>query len=623
MKLTHITRPLMVATTAAVALVGLTPSHAQPTAALLNTASDGAEIVVAVPSMSGLSQKLAGFSSATGIDALAPEMGDALGALKQEMGWAEGLDDDGPFLLITDGISEAITNELNNTPEQTEPLFIMLVPVSDYAAFVKQFGGDPAVDGTALVFPRGDDGFAKQLDGYAVLGQTKETVAAYTAGGKGQAMIDALGQMVAGNLNQGDAIAYIDVAAMAPALELAIQEGMKEMRAQMTRQAEQMPGNMGGMMNSFADAYENIARTFVQGTDKYLLTAELGDAGVALTGAIKLKADTELASYFKPADQQGDGSAVPGLLASLPENPYIFAGGFDADAFDLDKLADKISAMFGGENGNAGIMTVALESMQVLKQVNGYGSVFYAPEPAAMMTGGFLTTLTVYDVQDPAAFIASQKAYLEKLNTTTMTLPAMQQGAPPTEMSFTTEFVEKELVIDGVDIHRFKVNTVLPPEMMQQFGPMAALMGNAGSGGYMAVKDGKVLVTTVTDPQLITKGLKAVGLDTGIGAGGPIAQLRENALPDNAAMEFYLSVDGIARTVNPFMVMTPLGRQVTIPDGLPPIASGMATDGQGVGIRTFIPTELVKFGIDTYADFAPAAEGNEPREGAPRAPRAY
>ncbi|MEM7627595.1 MAG: hypothetical protein AAF333_18520 [Planctomycetota bacterium] len=623
MNRSRIPRTLMTVFATAATLFGVARGQAQPMDALLNTASEGAEIVVAVPSMSGLSQKLADFSSATGIDTLAPEMSDALGALKQEMGWAEGLDDDGPMLLVVDGITEAIQAEFNDTPEQPAPQFVMLVPVSDYDTFVKQFGGDPAVDGTALVFPRGDDGFGKQLDGYAVLGDTRETVAAYTAGGRGRAMIDALGEMVGAHLPTSDALIYVDVAAMAPALELAIKESVKEMRGQMERQGQSMPASWGGMMDSFADAYQDVALTFVQGTNKYLVTAELDDAGVAFTGAIKLKAGTELASYFKPTDQQGDGSAVPGLLASLPESPYIFAGGFDADAFNVDKLVEKLNATFTGADGNAGMMTPALESMRILTQIDGYGSVFYTPEPAAMMTGGFFTSLTVYDVDDSAAFVAAQKAYLEKLKTTTITLPATQAGGNPGSMTFNTEFVEKDLVIDGVDIHRFQVNTVLPPEMMQQFGPMAAVMGNAGSGGYMAIKDGKVLVTTVTDPQLITRGLKAVGEDTGLGSGGAIAKLRKDALPANATVELYVSLDGIARTANPFMIMTPLGRPITIPDNLPPIATGLSTDGQGVGVRTYVPTALVKFGIDTYLDFAPPAQDGPQRDGPPRAPRAY
>ena len=621
--MTHsrITRTLTAAAATAVTLVAGLPASAQPVPVLLDTASEGAEIVVAVPSMSQLSEELAGFASAAGIDTLAPEMADALGALKQEMGWAEGIDDDGAMLMVIDGLSEAITAELNNTPDQPKPQIVMLVPVADYDAFVKQFGGDPAVPGTALVFPRGDDGYAKALDGYAVLGDAQEAVAAYTAGGRGNIMTQALGDLAARGLNDSDAMIYLDVAGMAPALEMAIREGMKEMRAQMNRQAAEMPGGLGGLLDTMIGAYEDIALTLVQGTDKYLVTADFSDAGVALGGAVRLKEGSELASYFKPTDQQGDGSAVGGLLASLPENPYIFAGGFDADALDADKLVDKFSALFGGEDGDAGVMTAALESMKVLKHVNGYASVFYAPELASM--SGFFTSLTVYDVDDPAAFIATQRTYLEKLNTTTMTLPAMQPGAAPGEMSFKTEFVEKDLVIDGVEVHRFKVNTVLPPEMMQQFGPMAALMGNAGSGGYMAVKEGKVLMTTVTDPQLITRGLKAVNQDTGLGAGGHIAQLRADALPDNPAMELYLSIDGIARTANQFAFFFPGGQPVEVPDNLPPIATGMSTDGEGVGAQTFVPAELVKFGIDTYLNFVPNADGDAPRQGAPRAPRAY
>lgn len=625
---TRMKQTLAVAATAAT-LWALPQPHARaapPMPAVLDQAAADAELVVVVPSMSQLSEKIAGFAAQTGLNEFAPEMDDALGAFKREMGWLEGVDDEGPMLVVVTGLAAAIDAEINNAPEQPEPDALMLVPVADYAGFVAQFGGDPAADATAVTFTNGDDGFVKNLAGYAVMGDSMELVRAYAAGEKGAAITEALGAMVDGYLTAGDALVYIDVAAMAPALQSGIEQGMAEMRRQMDGQAAQMPGNFGAMMDNFFTAYEQLGQTLVAGTDKYLLTLEINDAGVALTHASRLKDGSELAGFFKSTEDQGGGSAGPALLASLPDDTYIVASAMDTDAFDTDKLVDKLTAVFteGQDGGDgAGMMTAFVESLQMMKQANGFASVFYAPEPAAMMAGGFFTSLTVYDVEDADAFVAGQRDYLEKMQDMKIALPT-EQGQPAQEMSFTTQYTEKALVIDGTEVHQFQVNTVLPPEMMQQFGPMAAVMGNAGSGGYIAAKDGKVLVTTVTDPQLITRGLKAVSQTDGVGSGGNIANLRAEALPADAALEMYVSVGGIAETVNPFLLMfSPNGQQLNIPENLPPLAMGGATDGTGVAFRTFVPHEVVSFGIDTYRQFAPQPADGPQREGAPRAPRAY
>ena len=590
-------RILAAAAAALTACVGVL-APAQPLTSVFDAAPKDAEIVIAVPGLGALSKQIAGFASASGLDALAPEMSDALAAFKQEMGWTSGVDNDGPLLLVVDGLAESIRAELNQGPA-AQPDVLILVPVADYGAFVEQLKGDPAAGVSPVVFVKGESGFAKNAGGYAVLGKTQESVEAYQAGGQGRATVLAFGEQVARRLNQAGVVVHIDVAALAPSLEQAVEVGMAELRQQMSGELAAVPGNFGAMINGFIDAYESAALTLLDGTDKYLATAALSGAGLSFDSAVKLRAGTELAGYFNPAARRGE-SAAPALLASLPADPYIYALAADTTRFDVDRLVDKATAVLGGDG--AGPAAAWVESMTLMKHVDGLASVFYTPKPEAMATGGFFTSLNVYDVDNPAAFVAAQKAYLNKLADTKITLPVAQPGAEPMQMSFATEFVEKELVVEGADVHRFKVNTILPPEMLQQFGPMAAFMGNAGSGGYLAAKGGRVLVTTVADLPLLTRGLRAIDADNGVGSGGAVAELRQTRLPHRSLLEAYLSVGGIVQTVNPFLLLTPVGRPIDVPENLPPAAMGLAADGQTVEMRVWVPSQLVEFGLDTYHD---------------------
>lgn len=594
--------------------------------AMLDQAAGDAEIVIAIPSLSGLSEAVAAFATETGLDQIAPEFDDGLGAFKRQMGWLEGVDDEGAMLVVVSGLADAITAEMNDQPGG-DPEAIMLVPVSNYQVFVAQLGGDPAADATAVTYKNLDgyqsDGYAKELNGYAVMGDTLEAVQAYAAGDQGKAMAEALGPIVTDYLNGGDALIVLDMAALAPSFNLAIDKALEEINAEIQGPDNGMPAGMDGMLTSMINLYEQSGRLLVDGTDKLLLSMDFGDDGVGMTVSSKLTGDSELAGFFAPAAEAKGESGSGALLASLPDQSYIFASSVDATRFGLTALVEKITEAMGDGN-DAGFMAMYQESLAIMKDVKGVASVFYAPDPAAMMAGGFYTSLTVYDVADADAFLASQKASLEKLSEIKVALPAMQAGQPESEMTFTTTYTEKALVIDGTEVHQFQINTILPPEMMQQFGPMAALMGNSGTGGYIAAKDGKVIVSTVTDPQLITRGLQALGNDDGVGSAGTIATLRENNLPDDASMEVYLSLAGIAETANPFLMMfLPGGDQVEIPADLPPLAMGGASDGEGVAMHMFVPHALVDFGVKTYHQFAPAAEDNAPSDGPRRRPRAY
>jgi len=622
-------------TAAATLTLGL-PLAAQPAAAVapaadgtailnaLDQAAADAQIVIVVPTMSGLSEKIAVFAAQTGLDQLAPEFDDALGAFKQQMQFLEGVDDDGALLLVVSNLAQAIQSELDDAPGGVRPATLLLIPVSDYDAFVTQLGGDPAAEVTAITFEGNQDGFAKKLNGYAVLGDTEAQTADYAAGLQGQALAKDLSQLVAQYLHTGDALVYLDIEALRPAFNAGIDRAVAEIKGQMARE-NQIPAEFAGLLQSVFDLYAEAGHTAVDGADKLLITLELSDAGVGITKAAQLKEGSKLAGYFNTVEKQGGPTAAAKLLAALPDRPYIVASATDANAFALEKIIAQLSDTLGQQGDTTGLAAMYLDMIAPATQVNAVASVFYAPDAAAMMSGGLMTSLTVYDVDDTGAFVAQQKAMYAKLNEMKITLPPMQEGQPPLEMSFTTTYTEKALVLDGINVDQYQVNMVLPPEMMQQFGPMAALMGNAGSGGYIAAKDGKVLLTTVTDPQLITQGLAALSADNGFGSAGHVANLRDTALPANASIEAYLSIAGIANTVNPFLLMfSPDGQQLAVPADLPPVGFGSVAADQGLATRMFIPYEVVKFGVETYLEFAPQDPDPGqagPRSGPPRAPR--
>jgi|GEM_PF-3211982 len=627
-------------------------AEAPPLAALFDAAPAGSEVVWAVPTLRGFSDRIATFAAETGLERHAPDLADALDAFKREMNLNQGLDDDGPLLVVVSGLAAAIDAALDDNPDNDdlEPAALLLVPVSDYAAFVSAMDGDPAADATPVTLD-GNRGFARRVPGYAVIAGTAEAAAAYEPGAGGAAVTEAVGPQSTPWFERGQSLVYIDVAAMAPSLKAAVARGIDEMNREMQGGAPAQAAMFAPVMT----AYSGLLDGLIDGTDKLALTLDLNGGGLGLTVGGRLNAGSEMAHMLRPAADDADAESGGSLLNRLPDQPYLFAAAADLTRLDMAALGDAVRgvaaelkdaagvAQQAAEDGAAGGLPVEqmvdlyVEMLQVAPDATAMGSVMYAPEPAAMMGGGFFNQLSVTQTADAQGALDRQQAVLAKMNDLTIPMPAMgghghHQGdghdhgddAPAGgAMSFETTYTEKALEIEGTRVDQFQVKTVLPPALMQQFGPMAMVMGNAGSGGYLAAKDGHVLATTVTDPQLVTRGLKALAADDGLGAAATLNELRDAELPADASMEAWLSVRGIANTVNPFLMMFAQGgEQLNVPADLSPVAMGAAGDPGGLVLRVFIPTDVVRFGVDTYDQFAPEAMDDGPNNRGRRAPRA-
>src|SRR5690606_21886846 len=95
----------------------------------------------------------------------------------------------------------------------------------------------------------------------------------------------------------------------------------------------------------------------------------------------------------------------------------------------------------------------------------------------ALMSGNFLNTLTVLDVNDADQYLAALKKYVTGLNGFEVPVAAPMAGLgeepEPMKISYSTTYNEGALQLDGVKVDQFQVTTNMPPQMMQQMGPAA------------------------------------------------------------------------------------------------------------------------------------------------------
>src|SRR5688500_15115855 len=141
-------------------------SAAAARAQVLDQVPADALVVVKIKNIGDVSKKAADFMAALGVAEMQPELADPLGAAEQQMGIKQGVDRAGDFAFVSLDPRAADGDD--------EKSMLLLVPVSDYAAFVGNFAGAEA-DGAVTTFTPegGEEMYAANWGKYAALSPTK------------------------------------------------------------------------------------------------------------------------------------------------------------------------------------------------------------------------------------------------------------------------------------------------------------------------------------------------------------------------------------------------------------------------------------------------------------------
>ncbi|GAB4186706.1 MAG: hypothetical protein Kow00105_01270 [Phycisphaeraceae bacterium] len=599
------------------AVPGIQTATADVPAALAQAPAD-AQFILIVPDMARLSGDIARFNQDVGLDL--PELADALSAFKTEVGIENGLNDSGAALVVVNDLASAISSE-------TEPDMLLILPVTDYQAFVSNFeqaAEAPQVAGvTALTMPDGQPGFAREVGGYAVMGEKAELVANYTPGGDAGVIAGRVGTLGQDYLGDCDAAIYIDLEAIAPVLSPKIDELLSEFNNEMAQAAEMgMDAGSLATMQAAMALYAKSGKAILNSSQGLVVTLDLSDQGVGFTAAVNFKADSQVMQYLP-----GGGGGLSSMLSRLPKGSYLLAGAFDAKAIACSELME--AALSALPEGNPQI-DLYRKALPLIKQMQQYAGVLYTPEPGALMGGaGGLSILQTYRVEDPEAYMQATKEYLTSLNgfelPMAMPMPMQEGGAMPS-MTYATSYTENALQLDGVQVDQYSMQMQMPPELMMQMGPAAGFMQMfTNFNGYAAQADGFYVSTTTLDQQLMSNALKTGKTGDGLGAGDPIAQVREHAIPDGAVAEVYLSIGGVTETVGPMAMMFGVP-PIQAPQDLPPVAVGLGLQDTSAASRLYVPNDVVKFVVDTVNDIkaqmqGPGGPGAQPHgPGAPPPP---
>lgn len=583
--------------TLAAMVLGLTAAPramADADAALRLLPADAA-VAVIVPSLDALNEEVANLRQTLNLPY--EEMDDVVGAFRHQAGMVQGVDNAGPLVLTLFDLDQAIAGG-------ARPGVAMLVPVSNYQAFVGNFDGNPRDDIAVLTMTGGQTAFARQLDNHAVLSDRRELAEAYTPAGDAAALRDHVGSVGSKYLDEATLAVYVDVDAVGPAMVNAMEQafdmfdglnatelGMDDATLQYSQ----------AMMALYADA----GRSMAEGVQAMVVAIDLTEQGLGMTQTFQMRADSPLREIFT-----GTPSNAAAELARLPDRPYLFASAIDDKPINfnrmirtlLEAMPEEQLAMFG----------VVQDSLVLLDQTQAYASAFYVPTQAAIMSGGFLNMLSTYRVDDTEAYLEAWRSAIEQMDEQGIELPEGPDG-PGGKMAFAGSYVADALQIDGVQIAQYQIEFDIPAEMLQQMdNPFAANLGAMSYGGYIAGKGDHVVMTTTTNPQIMRAALQSLDQPTGLGAAGPIAAIRDHAMPPNAAAESYVSLQGLAQLGNIALMMFG-GEPIEVADDVPPIAMGLGVEDDGIAMRLFVPMPALQTVGEVVGQVAPLFGGVAPR----------
>jgi hypothetical protein len=495
----------------------------------------------------------------------------------------------GGELLKTAGLNSdgsAAVAVLSIDEESEQPPMVLVLPVSDYAAFAKALGGTG--DGVESITFEGESAVLKNLGGgFAAMSPKKELLDKFEGKpGNGKAHEQFMGATGKSISDTCDIVILADMKALEPKIN--------EMSQNVKDQMEMMAAMGGGggdpaqaeMVGKMLDGFARDSQCGVIGLNGT-------DAGVQLDFGSQFKEGSEFAGYF---NAKGTASSLIGKLPKL-EKVFLFAMSLDMNHPGVRQILTN-AAQAAQKDPEAAKVFAGLNPLESLDKADGVS--FLLGQTPAIMGGLFLNTSMFVRSSDPAGYIKVMKESLGKVNGQTL------QG---TTYQTTFESGGAKVGSTAVDVWGMRMQPDPEDPMAAQTAQMQMMLfGPGGMGGYVAPAEGGLVMTMSKSSELMGAAVEAAKTGGGLSTDTDVKAVAER-LPADRLFELQIGIRNIAETALGFMSMMGGGPQdLEVPQDLPPVGVGAA--GQGGGLRTtiFVPTKVLAFVSDLQKQMGRSGE---------------
>ena len=559
----------------------------------------GADIAIVIPDLARFGQKMAMVNRLLELDSAG--MADVMEEFRSAAGMRKGVADRGGAV-----VSMSLSDQAS---DPGRPAALLVLPVSDYASFTADLGGDDRTAITALTMSSGMTVHCKKAGAYAVLGARKDMVAAYQPSGAGSGFVaGGTGGMAIEQLASSDVAVVLNIESMRPLLTV-LSEGMLTTMQERFAEAPPVGGKIGSQVVKAVGA---IAADAVRGALRDIslmaLTVDISEDGIALTAAAQFRAGSDLAALFG----ESAAGAQSSVLAKFPADPYLKAESMNMSGIHVAKVVAMLETYL--TRNELPWLAKIVDSqipVAVLEKIKSASSVSYMPDQVNMMSmGAQFGGGSVIETDDARGFVAAFRAYVEGLHNTTIDLPALPgpsgtaaADAPPIKIKLTGIYnSDAQEVIDNVQIDLYSISYDLPFPLMTAVGPEVSMALNSvrEKRGFVAVVDKFVIMTSTDDDQLLRAMLSSVKQNKGLGKNKGLTMVAGH-LQSDAAYRGYLSIADIvasARAVITASVPLNEAPQWSEFEDLPPIGWALVVNQEGVAKRLFLPMGVIKAAKD-------------------------
>jgi hypothetical protein len=558
-------------------------------AQVLDQIPSDAVTVIKVNHLQETSTKLGDLMQALGVTDFAPQAADPLAALQKQSGLTEGIDKSGEFAIAL--LSGPWPADNASDDDKKKPPILVLVPVSDYKAFVAQSTlirteGDISVIHFKQDANNPQDIFVVNWGNYAVISPLKDLLSKKPDGLKATGL-------AAKELAEKDAVVYVNWPSLKKLALPKLQDGREKILGEMDKnlQAGGMDPSESPVVKSVVNQLLNVAQAFVEQSQATTLGISISKDGLGFTTLAEFLPDTylaNLAQHIKTTDQT--------LLAGLPAEKYLFFGGSVSDPKVTSQVFDDFFNPISKELAGMGDKGKAIQDMidnyrTVATSVEGGSFGVVAPDPKMLGQSSLLQMVAVYkgDAQK------LQDAQIKQIQSQQDMMKAL--GVKNADQVKTT-VTPNAHTVDGVSFTDVQMQFNLQgntPQDQQAAQAIKFMYGPDGLTMSAGVVDPKTLLFVVggTDA-LISSSVASAKNNTDVLSGLDGVKLVDAQLPKTRAVVAYVPLDVIVSTAVGYMGKFGMPVPIQLPPNLPPLGFSIGTEGTAIRGDEYVPTPLVQ-----------------------------
>jgi hypothetical protein len=523
-----------------------------------------------------------------GVAEQAPEMADPLAAFQAQTGLREGLNLDGSAAVYL----------ANGEMGGDEPPLVLLIPVSDYKAFLGNFAalqdegegvsrvkfreaGEEEVEGEPDF-----DAYVMQMGEYAALTPTRELLK------KPEKAITFSG-VTAQMLQERDVVAYVNFEQVGPMLLQRLQdENAREQAKEEMRQSiaeNQQFAKFQPVVEVAIDQMFQLAENFLRDASAAAGTMDLSDEGVRFGMVGQFKPGSYFARLFGQVNASGD---LP--LSGLPEANYIlFGGAVDNQAANQQFFTDVLGPVVEQLRKTEGTEKLVEYVEATQAQMSAVGeSRFGMLAPSGPLGGAPLFQQIYIQGGDVQKLKQSQRrmAELQPEIMAELMPDAGDMGAMGMGMVMNYEENAKQVA----DVSFDKLSTNMDDQAQQMNAmPLRMMFGPEGPVTYLGeVNDRLVIVSGLADTQ-IAQVVEAVRDNSSPLAEDQGVQFSRRHLIERQSAIFFFRPDELVRSGLGYARQMGMAVPIELPENLPPAAFAVGPAENAYQGDAFLPKDLI------------------------------